>query len=50
MPKVDPDTGQPMDDDPEQDDEDLAGGEGSALDPDREKGDEGPYEQGASGH
>ncbi len=50
MPKIDPDTGQPVSDAPDQDDEELSGGEGSAQDPNREMGEEGPYEQGASGN
>lgn len=50
MPKIDPKTGEQLSDDPEQEDEDLAGGKGSAQDPDREKGDENPFEQGAAGH
>jgi len=50
MPKVDPTSGEPMSDDPDQEDEDLAGGEGSAMDPDREKGDKNPGEQQVTGH
>lgn len=46
MPKIDPDTGQPMSDEPDQEDQELAGGKGSSQDPDREKGEKGPYEQG----
>lgn len=50
MPKVDPETGEMMSDDPDQQDEELAGGEGSAQDPEREVGDENPGEQQVTGH
>ena len=52
MPKVDPETGQPITDDPDQPDEDLAGGKGGLRDP--ESGDDEeqrpPYEQQVTGH
>jgi hypothetical protein len=50
MPKLDPDTGQPVSDDPDQTDDDVAGGDGSAQDPDREMGEKGPDEQQVTGH
>ncbi|MBA2281124.1 MAG: hypothetical protein M3527_00985 [Actinomycetota bacterium] len=50
MPKVDPNTGQPLSDDPAQEDEELAGGKGSAQDPEREQGDKNPGEQQVTGH
>lgn len=50
MAKVDPETGEMMPDDPDQQDEEMAGGEGSAQDPEREIGDDNPSEQGAAGH
>lgn len=50
MPKVDPDSGEMMSDEPEQEKEELSGGEGSFKDPDRETGDEVPTEQQVTGH
>lgn len=50
MPKVDPSSGEPITDEPDQEDEDLAGGSGSAQDPDREVGDKAPGEQQTTGH
>ena len=50
MPKLDPDTGQPVSDDPDQAEEDLSGGDGGMQDPDREKGEKGPDEQQVTGH
>lgn len=50
MPKIDPDSGQPVSDDPDQADEELAGGSGSAQDPDREIGEKAPGEQQVTGH
>jgi len=50
MPKLDPDTGQPVSDDPDQAEDDLAGGDGGMQDPDREKGEKGPDEQQVTGH
>ncbi|MEX2658564.1 MAG: hypothetical protein WD232_02625 [Acidimicrobiales bacterium] len=50
MAKVDPKTGQPVSDEPDQEDQELAGGKGSAQDPDREKGDQAPGEEQVTGH
>ncbi len=50
MAKVDPKTGEPMSDAPDQEDEELSGGRGSSQDPNREEGDKEPFEQQVTGN